>query len=59
MKASFFTTSLTLHKSTEVVSNLSISNLSISDFKEAKSAFLAKCYVSAAVAFLNLLLSYN
>ena len=36
--------------------NLSLSNLSISDFKLAKSAFLAKDDVSTPGTFLNLLL---
>ena len=36
--------------------NLSLSNLSISDFELAKSAFLAKDDVSTPGTFLNLLL---
>ena len=47
----FFTASLTLFKSTGVVSNLSISNLSNSKFKLAKSTFLGNCDVPLFVAF--------
>ena len=47
----FFTASLTLFKSAGVVSNLSISNLSNSKFKLAKSTFLANFDVSLLVAF--------
>ena len=55
------TTSLNLFKSTETgfnlwvsnSDNLSIFNLSTSDFKLAKSSFLANCDVSAPVAFLK------
>ena len=39
--------------------NLSISNLSTSDFKLAKSAFLAKDYVSTPVAFFKYFLLHN
>ena len=46
-----FTASLRLLKSTGVVSNSSISNLSIFNFKLAKSAFLANFDVSTPVAF--------
>ena len=42
LTTSFFTTSLSLIKSTGTGTNSSISNLSKSDFKLAKSAFLAK-----------------
>ena len=40
-----------LIKSTEVVSNLAISNLSVSDFKLAKSSFLANFSISTLVEF--------
>ena len=40
-----------LIKSTEVVSNLAISNLSVSDFKLAKSSFLANFGISTLVEF--------
>ena len=40
-----FTTSLSLLKSTGVVCNLPICNLSTSDFKLAKLTFLPKCDV--------------
>ena len=45
------TTLLSLLKSVEVVSNLAISNLSTSNFKLAKSAFLVKSDVSTPAAF--------
>ena len=49
---SCFTTSLSLLKSTASNSdNLSISNLSTSDFKLAKSSFLAYCDSSTPAAF--------
>ena len=75
----FFTTSRSLLKSTELVSNLQMSNLytlffkllksfgifsnlsihiSTSDFKLAKSAFLAK-YVSTPFAFLSQILLHS
>ena len=47
----FFTSSLSLLKSTRVVSNLPISNLSISSFTMTKLSFLANCLVSTPVAF--------
>ena len=43
----------------ETVSNLSISKLSISDFKLAKSSFLANCDVSAPGAIFRLVLLHN
>ena len=43
--------SLSLLKPTRVVSNLQISNLLISDFKQAKSDFLAKFDASTHVGF--------
>ena len=51
MKTSFFTTALSLLKSTGTVTNLWISNLSISSFKVAKSDFAASLDVSIPVAF--------
>ena len=51
LTTSFFATSLSLLKPTRVVSNLQISNQLISDFKQAKSGFLAKFDVSTHVGF--------
>ena len=48
---SFSTTTLNLHKSTGTGTNLSISYLSISVFKLAKSDFAASLDVSIPVAF--------
>ena len=59
LTTSFFAIALNLLKSTGIVSNLPISNLSTSDFKLAKSTFLAKCYVSTHVTFISLVLSQN
>ena len=50
LTTSFFTTSLSLLKSTGIVINLSISNLSTSVFKLAKFDFSAKLEVSIPVA---------
>ena len=47
---SVFTTLLSLLKSTWLVINLSISNLSTSDFKLAKSQFVSKSHGSKSVA---------
>ena len=55
MTKSLFTTLLSLLKSTGTVSNFSMSNLSASGFKLAKSHF----DVPTPIAFLNLLLSHN
>ena len=49
---SFFTTSLSLLKSTGTGTNLSISNLSVSVFKLAKFVFNAKREVSTCELFL-------
>ena len=49
----FFTKSLSLLESTGIGTNLSISNLSISAFKLAKSDFSASLDVSIPVAFLK------
>ena len=49
----FFTKSLSLRESTEIGTNLSISNLSISAFKSAISDFAASLDVSITVAFLK------
>ena len=46
-----FTTSLSLLKSTGTDTDLSTSNLSTSDFKLAKSVFLANYYVPTPIAF--------
>ena len=51
LRTSFFTTSLRILKSTGVVSNLPISNSSISDFKLAKLASLVNFYVSTPVEY--------
>ena len=59
LTTSFFTTSLSLLKSTGAGTNSSISNLSISAFKLAKSDFAASLDVSIPVAFLNQLLLNN
>ena len=45
----FFTTLLSLLKSTRVASNLPITNSSISDFMQPKSEFLANSDVSTTV----------
>ena len=50
LTTSFFNTLHSLLKSTGVVSSLPISNLSISDFKLAKSNFFAKFHVSTPIA---------
>ena len=47
----FFNTSLSLLKSTGTGTNLSISNLSTSDFKLTKSGFVANFDVSIHVVF--------
>ena len=47
----FFTTSLSLLKSTETGANLSMSNLSTSVFRLAKFVFSAKFEVSTCVTF--------
>ena len=52
LATSFFTTSLSLLKSTETSTNLSISNLSTSVFKLAKFDFNAKLEVSICEIFL-------
>ena len=51
LKASFSTTLFSLYEPTETVFNLPISNLSVSDLKLTKSAFLVNFDVSAPVAF--------
>ena len=53
LTTSFFTTSLSLVKSTGARTNLSISNLSTSAFKLTKSDFAANLNVSIPVAFLK------
>ena len=58
LTTTFFTTLLIILKSFEAVSNSSISNLLISDFKLAKSPFLAKFDVSVAL-LLNQILLHN
>ena len=50
LTTSFFTTSLSLLKPTEVILRLSIPNLSKSDFKLAKLHFLAKLDVSTSTS---------
>ena len=52
LTTSFFTTSLNLLKSTGIVTNLSISNLSTSVFKLAQFVFHAKLEVSTCEIFL-------
>ena len=52
LRTSFFTTSLSLLKSTVTGTNLSISNWSASVFKLSKFAFNAKLEVSACEIFL-------
>ena len=52
LTTSFFTTSLSLLKSTGTGTNLSISNLSTSVFKPAKFAFNAKLEVTTCEIFL-------
>ena len=52
LTTSFFTTSLSLLKSTGMGANLSISNLLTSVFKLAKFAFNAKLEVSTCEIFL-------
>ena len=52
LTTSFFTTSLSLLKSTGTGANLSISNLSTSIFKLAKFVFNAKLEVSTCEIFL-------
>ena len=52
LTTSFFTTSLSLLKSTGTGTNLSISNLSTSVFKLAKFVFNAKLEVSTCEIFL-------
>ena len=59
LTASFFTTSLSLLKSTGIGTNLSISNLSTSAFKLAKFGFNPKLEVSTCEIFLILLLLHN
>ena len=51
LTTSFFTTSLSLLKSTGTGTNLSTSNLSTSDFNLAESVFSAKDNLSALVVF--------
>ena len=51
LTTSFFTTSLSLLKSTETGANLSMSNLSTSVFRLAKFVFSAKFEVSTCVTF--------
>ena len=51
LATSFFTKSLSLLKSTETGTNLSISNLSTLDFSLAKSLFLANFNLPIPVAF--------
>ena len=51
LTASFFTTSLRLLKSIGVVSNLPISNSSISDFQPSKSTWLANFDLSRPAGF--------
>ena len=51
LTTSFLTTSISLLKSTGGVFKSPISNLSISDFKPAKSVFWANVDVSTTVAF--------
>ena len=53
LTTSFFTTSLSLVKSTGARTNLSISNLLTSAFKLTKSDFAANLNVSIPVAFLK------
>ena len=50
---------LNLLKSTGTGFNLSISNLSKSDFKSAKLSCLANCDISTPVAFLSQILLHN
>ena len=57
LTTSFFTTSLSLPKSTGTDTNLSLSNLSISAFKLAKSDFAASVDVSVSVAFFKSVLA--
>ena len=59
LTASFSTTLLSLLKTAGIVSNLPISYLLISDFKEAKSTFLAKSDESTLVLFLKQILLHN
>ena len=56
---SFFTKSLSLLKSTGTAANLSMSNLSTSDFKLAKFVFSAKLEVSTVSHFLDQFLLHN
>ena len=50
---SFFTASIALVKSTGTGINLSKSDLSKSDFKSAKEAFLANFYVFVSLIFFS------
>ena len=59
LTTSFFTTPLSLLKSTGTGTNLSISNLSTLVFKLAKFVFNAKLDVSTCETFLYLLLLHN
>ena len=56
---SFFTTSLSLLKSTGIGANLSRSNLSTSVFRLAKFVFSAKLEVSTCVTFSKSVLLHN
>ena len=55
----FFTTSLTLLKSTGTGANLPMSNLSTSVFRLAKFVFSAKLEVSTCVTFLDQFLLHS
>ena len=59
LTTSFFTRSLSLLKSTGTGANLSISNLSTSVFRPAKSGFNAKHKVSTCVIFSRSVFSHN
>ena len=59
LTTSFFTTSISVIKTTDVISNLSTSNLSFSNFKLAKSAFLENFDLLILFAFFSQVLLHN